>query len=695
MRGIAIIVLVAASVATAGASGGIVVVAPHPDDEMIMAGGIIAQAREARRDADVVVVTNGDYYGVSSGLVRQGESVDALSVLGMPERRVFFLGYPDAGLLPLWNNAPGGGTPYTSLRTGQAVTYGTRGFGGADFHTVRTGVPGPYDRATLVDDLTAVLDLLRPAAIYTTGAFDHHPDHRGTFYAVQSAARRLAAAAADFRPTIYTTIVHDPVGYPYDDFWPPTLPRETPPTRGNDDVWPNPSVASGVPNRFLPTAPFNRPPSLPEPTLAWAARRTWAVPAVMSLLDFDANLKVQSLRRYATQAGPVLWAHVKADEFFWADAVRVPPVRPNIAGAARIAVSSAAPGQPATAAVDGVVDDGPAAWAAAGPGTATLRFTWRGPVVIERVVLFDRPTPTDQVIAARLVSDDGGPGLQLGVLANDGRGDEIVLPAPERTMDLTIAIDAAHGVPGLAEVEVFGEPPPPKACVADADCGDGSACTSDHCRALRCANEPVPDGTPCGDDDPCNGVETCGAGTCTRTPALSCDDQDPCTADACEAPGTCRHDDVCAPVAARGPGGCLIGFTGLPAGMCEDGDPSCDRDEATDGGCRFDLVTCVNVGPRTRRCDPHVRVVAVAIGGREAALLAPVVAPLASRLPADTRACSGPTPVRFTLTGRRLRARVPIRVTLADGRVRRAHVRLACRAARPGTVRRAATPLVP
>ena len=98
-----------------------------------------------------------------------------------------------------------------------------------------------------------------------------------------------------------------------------------PPLRGNDDVWPNPSLASGVPNRFQPGVPFAMPPSLPATGVSWSDRISKAVPAPMALADFDANLKVQSLRRYATQASPVLWAHVKSDEFF--DVAHYPEIR--------------------------------------------------------------------------------------------------------------------------------------------------------------------------------------------------------------------------------------------------------------------------------------------------------------------------------------------------------------------------------
>lgn len=52
-------------------------------------------------------------------------------------------------------------------------------------------------------------------------------------------------------------------------------------------------------------------------------------------------------------------------------------------------------------------------------------------------------------------------------------------------------------------------PPAPVACsVNNADCTDGNPCTKDLCAGLLCANQPEPDGTPCG------AGKTCHAGAC-------------------------------------------------------------------------------------------------------------------------------------------------------------------------------------
>jgi membrane protein DedA with SNARE-associated domain len=53
----------------------ILVFAPHPDDEALMAAGIITTALTNGDNVKVVVMTNGNVNGASVGYTREGESV--------------------------------------------------------------------------------------------------------------------------------------------------------------------------------------------------------------------------------------------------------------------------------------------------------------------------------------------------------------------------------------------------------------------------------------------------------------------------------------------------------------------------------------------------------------------------------------------------------------------------------------------
>ena len=73
----------------------LMVVIPHEDDEINIAGSLICGAREEGMQVICVFVTNGDYKYIPD--VRIREAVRALAVLGVPQEDIVFLGYPDGG----------------------------------------------------------------------------------------------------------------------------------------------------------------------------------------------------------------------------------------------------------------------------------------------------------------------------------------------------------------------------------------------------------------------------------------------------------------------------------------------------------------------------------------------------------------------------------------------------------------------
>ncbi|MCJ2089169.1 PIG-L family deacetylase [Methylobacterium sp. E-005] len=85
-------------------TGGLVVVAPHPDDESLGSGGLIAAARAEGRAVRLVVVSDGCGSHTHSQLypperlrtLREAETVRAVSILGLAAEDVTFLRLPDA-----------------------------------------------------------------------------------------------------------------------------------------------------------------------------------------------------------------------------------------------------------------------------------------------------------------------------------------------------------------------------------------------------------------------------------------------------------------------------------------------------------------------------------------------------------------------------------------------------------------------
>lgn len=194
----------------------LVVIAPHPDDEVLMAGGVLEQAVKARRRAAVIVLTNGDLgcFDDRDGEVRQAETVSALTALGLREDDVHFLGYPDGhldqlGAAPLspvaWRQPDG-------TCTTRATTRATRGAGRVDEHTARTGRPAPFTAPALTEDLAALLRRLAPHDVYLPHGIDAHPDHAATYVFFRRALAHLERGPV----VVHRAVVHQGPCWPAD-----------------------------------------------------------------------------------------------------------------------------------------------------------------------------------------------------------------------------------------------------------------------------------------------------------------------------------------------------------------------------------------------------------------------------------------------------------------------------------------------
>ena len=194
--------LLVATLAQAGA----LVIAPHPDDDILMASGVVRRA-VGFDEVTVVFMTNGDYSSKAEGHLRQTEAVDAqVNHLGTLEDNLIFLGYPDGQLERIYTLFSGPTDQYfTSF--GQGTTYGSRGLGRSDYHTYRFGSPAPYNRPNIVSDLASVIATYRPDQIYTTSSADRHSDHASTYRYVKDALNQVRATDPTYAPVLNTTII--------------------------------------------------------------------------------------------------------------------------------------------------------------------------------------------------------------------------------------------------------------------------------------------------------------------------------------------------------------------------------------------------------------------------------------------------------------------------------------------------------
>jgi LmbE family N-acetylglucosaminyl deacetylase len=241
----------------------LVVVAPHPDDEALIASGVMLRAKQEGQRVAVIVMTNGDFDCQADGLVREHESVRGLAQLGIDEQDVYFLGYPDGHLARL------GQTPLEPVRrlvdgicASGRHTYGDSGYGHADYHNTRFGSHAVYTVAQVLDDLTLLMQELNPRRVVVTHPNDTHPDHAASYTLVRRALKHLPNA-----PQLLRALVHT------NDCWPTgedgqqrcqpgrVAPNEAMPPLSNELSGYRPDVHVPVPPECL-TATFNDNPKL-------------------------------------------------------------------------------------------------------------------------------------------------------------------------------------------------------------------------------------------------------------------------------------------------------------------------------------------------------------------------------------------------------------------------------------------------
>ena len=157
-------------------AAGLMVIAPHPDDETIGCGGLIALCTEAGISVEVVVVTDGAGSHPNSvswpkaRLVaqRQAETHNALAALGV-HREPHFLGLPDTGTLHL----------------------------------------SPSEHEQAVQHLAELIARSNPGVIATTWRREPHGDHQFSYALTRDALTRASSNSRLIEYMVWTAPIGD------------------------------------------------------------------------------------------------------------------------------------------------------------------------------------------------------------------------------------------------------------------------------------------------------------------------------------------------------------------------------------------------------------------------------------------------------------------------------------------------------
>jgi LmbE family N-acetylglucosaminyl deacetylase len=173
--------------------GRVLIVSPHPDDESLACAGVIEKAVNRSIPVKVVLMTNGDgyfhdaevFYKTLSptadnyrnmGFMRREETIRAMRKLGLSQKDIIFLSYPDGGLNSLWTENWDHNRPHVGLNGNMACSYPFAFQPGAS-----------YSGLSIVDNLSEIIKEFRPTMVYYPDSSDFHHDHWATGAFVQYA----------------------------------------------------------------------------------------------------------------------------------------------------------------------------------------------------------------------------------------------------------------------------------------------------------------------------------------------------------------------------------------------------------------------------------------------------------------------------------------------------------------------------
>lgn len=260
----------------------VMIIVPHEDDEINMAGATIFGALQEGLDVRVVFLTNGDYeYSFD---VRRNEVFQMAKEIGLSKENIIFLGFGDfIGHEIIYNKS--------AVITSHAKYNQTYG---SDFASLVMSKPKPYSWNGIVESVIDVILYFKPDTIIATD-YDTHVDHRLCALTVESAMECIIKHT-EFRPQLLKGFAYA-TGY------------ET-----IDDYYNNHLLSTLINKKALPTNEF----STGNPTLSWIHRLRILVPQACREKKLIQNPIFKAMASHVSQKGYKRGSRlINGDQIFW------------------------------------------------------------------------------------------------------------------------------------------------------------------------------------------------------------------------------------------------------------------------------------------------------------------------------------------------------------------------------------------
>ena len=169
-------------------------IAPHPDDAVLAAGGLLNHLFKEKIPLQITYLTCGDgnvslfwrdkqikfspQKFIATGKERGQDAIKAIKTLGGKEKNLIFLGYPDSGLQAM------------QLRPKEVISSPTTKLTHCPYSfTFKKN--SEYQEKNVVADLILILKRFRPTIIFLPHLKDSNADHRATTHFLQKAVAKI------------------------------------------------------------------------------------------------------------------------------------------------------------------------------------------------------------------------------------------------------------------------------------------------------------------------------------------------------------------------------------------------------------------------------------------------------------------------------------------------------------------------
>lgn len=186
----------------------VLIIVPHQDDDINLAGGIIEKFIGYKSDVRICFYTNGDYE--VSADVRLNESLKVAEFYGIPSENIIFMGYGDR-----WDgdehiyNLPDEKLAHSA--SGKTATYAL-----AEHPAYNEGTE--YTHKNIVGDMASVIEEFRPTDIFCVD-YDCHTDHIACSLFFEEALLKVLKSASGYHPTVYKGFAYETAFFSEKDFF--------------------------------------------------------------------------------------------------------------------------------------------------------------------------------------------------------------------------------------------------------------------------------------------------------------------------------------------------------------------------------------------------------------------------------------------------------------------------------------------